>query len=387
MKPAPVKSSAVSSGVVAICGNPNSGKTTVFNAITGLNQKVGNYPGVTVEKVSGTYRAPDDESRRLTLVDVPGAYSLSAFSPDEYIAASTLFGDAQCDCGPDALICVVDATNLERGLYFLLQVLQIGKPLVLALNMTDLARRRGLQIDLKGLSNSLGGIPVVAVVGNKGGGIDELKRQATRLAGNGKVSTLGLRFDEKTEQALAELGAEGNGTACSRAERQRILFDVGGPAEEHFNVAASTEQVRRLEKNRDEIRQRVGSLTMAETTVLTNKAYEIFSKCVHRGDKGTGSFSERIDRILLNPVLGPAVLLLVMAAVFQSIFSWAAPMMDAIDSGMSTLSGWIAGLVSPGPLQSLLTDGVVGGVGAVLGLIPQIAILFLFIAFLADSGY
>lgn len=387
MKPVHQKEAGILSGIVAICGNPNSGKTTIFNAMTGLNQKVGNYPGVTVEKVSGTFRSPDDESRKLTLVDVPGAYSLSAFSPDEYIAASALFGDIQSDSGPDALICVVDATSLERGLYFLLQILQIGKPIVVALNMVDLIKRRGLQIDFDGLSAALGGIPVVPIVGNKGTGTAELKRQVARLTIDGQAPSFSLRFDDVTEQALVSLKNNDGAYTRSRAERLRILLDVGGPAEKHFVATASADQVSQLEHDRGQIRHQVGSLTMAETSVLTDKAHEVFSKTVRRGERAAFTFSERIDNILLNPVLGPLVLLLIMATVFQSIFSLAAPLMEAIDSGMGLLSGWLAGVVPPGPLQSLLTDGVVGGVGAVLAFVPQIAILFLFISILEDSGY
>ena len=174
------------SGVIAICGNPNCGKTTIFNAITGLNQQVGNYPGVTVERVSGRFGAASDSNQKFTLLDIPGSYSLSAFTPDEYIAASVLFGELKGEARPDAVICVIDATQLQRGFYLLLQIMQIGCPVVVALNMIDLAQQNELRINFKRLSKMLGGIPVVPVIGNRRMGIEKLKQETIKAVNQQK---------------------------------------------------------------------------------------------------------------------------------------------------------------------------------------------------------
>ncbi|MDF1546079.1 MAG: FeoB small GTPase domain-containing protein, partial [bacterium] len=183
------RESQKSTGLIAICGNPNCGKTTIFNAVTGLNQQVGNYSGVTVEKVTGTFTAESDHKEKYTLVDIPGTYSLSAFSPDEYIAASSLYSGIDGERLPDSIICVIDATTLERSLYLLLQVLQIGKPVVVAINMIDIARRRGHDVDCELLSQQLGGLPVIPIVANKGTGISQLKSAAAAaVSGDQQVS-------------------------------------------------------------------------------------------------------------------------------------------------------------------------------------------------------
>ncbi len=377
--------------MVAICGNPNSGKTTIFNAITGLNQKVGNYPGVTVEKVSGRFSLGKQDLRRFDLVDVPGTYSLAAFSPDEYIAASMLYGGVRGGEDPDVLICVIDATNLRRGLYLLLQVLQIGRPVVVALNMIDLAERHGIKIDVPALSEALDGLPVVPVIGNRGRGIDELKREAIRLAEH-PIHPEPQRYDDATEgliERLAQCLSDGYRT---RAEYLRVIYDSDGPAEQQYlddaagqGRADDARQI--LGEGRAAIKERFGSLPLAETRHLTERASEIFGGVVGGESDGRKSLSERVDRWLLHPVLGPLILVVTMTFVFQSIFNWAEPFMGFIDSTFGSLAVYLKSTLPDGPLRSLLADGVVGGVGSVLIFLPQIIILFLFIALLEDSGY
>lgn len=385
------KNSTTRAGLLAICGNPNSGKTTIFNAITGLSQKVGNYPGVTVEKVSGRFFLGKEDRRPFELIDVPGTYSLAAFSPDEYIAASALYESVDGQDRPDVLICVIDATNLRRGLYLLLQILQIGLPVVVALNMIDLAKRHKTKIDTMELSRALGGIPVVPVVGNRGQGIDRLKREAIRMAEH-PFPPAWDRFDDHTERMISQLAASLNDRHRTRAELMRVIFDPSGPAEQKYMSEAQkqngAEPVKQLLDNgRQAITEQFGSLSSAETKLLTDRAADICSRAVERETDDRKSNSERIDRYLLHPVLGPIVLVLTMTMVFQSIFSWSEPFMGFIDSIFGALAGYIEGVIPPGPLQSLLTDGVVGGVGSVLVFLPQIVILFLFIALLEDSGY
>ncbi len=372
---------------VAICGNPNSGKTTLFNALTGLNQKVANYPGVTVERVSGSLKTDTSDTSRYLLVDIPGAYSLSAFSPDEYIAAQALFGTISGEPVPDAIICVVDATNLERGLYFLLQVVQIGRPVVVALNMWDLAQKRGLKIDTEALSREFGGIPVVPVVGTKQRGIERLRAEAIKSADGAQSNRVNVIYDDTTEAVLVELAGIMKDDHHSKAELVRVLFDVDGPAEDGFRKRYGAQAHQRLLEGRQRIIEMHGGLTVAETGVLTRRARDVYHKVVQSPQERRRTFSEKLDRYLLHPVLGPIILLVLMTLVFQSIFSWAAPFMDMIDGAFASLAEWASGVIPPGPLQSLVTDGVIGGVGAVLIFLPQIIILFIFIAFLEDTGY
>ncbi|MCK4632794.1 MAG: 50S ribosome-binding GTPase, partial [candidate division Zixibacteria bacterium] len=220
----PLRTTSSNTVTIAVCGNPNTGKTTIFNAITGLSQQVGNYPGVTVEKVSGYFTVDSYEGVRYNLVDIPGAYSLAAISPDEHIAASALYGKVSGSKLPDAIICVLDATNLERSLYLLLQILQIGQPVVLALNMVDLAERRAISIDTKELSELLGGIPVVPVVGNRSQGMEQLKEEVAAILDR-PFCPIVPRYDTAVEVLLARLFKRQEVAHVSRAELIRVLFD------------------------------------------------------------------------------------------------------------------------------------------------------------------
>ncbi|MFH1373488.1 MAG: ferrous iron transport protein B [bacterium] len=379
--------SAIDFKRVAICGNPNSGKTTIFNAITGLNQRVANYPGVTVEKVTGRFSVDRDNPQRFVLVDVPGTYSLAAFSPDEYIAAATLYGEADEGRMPDAIIYVLDATNIERGLYLLFQVLQTGLPVVVALNMIDLSQRRGIQIDVACLSAAIGGWPVVPVVGNRGNGIDRLKLKTARVSTVAPADSSVIQYDSVTEEVLAQLQSGFSRRERTRAHLFRILFDTRGPAEAKFIEREGPRATEVVARGRAAILQRWLSLTAAETTPLTDKATEVFGKCVATDHSGERMLTEKVDRYLLHRWLGPLVLLVMMALIFQSIFSWAEPFMGLIDGIFNSLADWVTTQMASGPLRSLITAGIIGGVGSVLVFVPQIAILFVFIALLEDSGY
>jgi ferrous iron transport protein B len=371
---------------VAICGNPNCGKTTIFNAITGLRQRVGNYPGVTVEKIFGQFKIDGHPHKEFTLVDIPGNYSLSAFSPDEYIAARALSGNVEGGRRPDVIVCVIDATNLERGLYLLFQVLQIGSPVVVGLNMIDLARRHGTVMNIKKMSRMLGGIPVVPMVGNRGKGVNRLKHEIGRLAE--APVTVGIEVNgPEIEQATIDLEAATSTRSRSKAELLRILFDRGGPAEKEFVETEGEASRTVLERCRQRLADRFGSLAAAETLGYSERVSEISSAVVKGRRQPEKSYSDRVDRVLLNPVLGPIILVALMTLIFQSIFSWAEPVMDLVDASFSGLAELVGSGMSEGPLRSLITSGVIGGVGSVLIFLPQIMILFLFIAILEDSGY
>ncbi len=371
---------------VAICGNPNCGKTTIFNAITGLRQRVGNYPGVTVEKIFGQFRLDEHPSKEFTLVDIPGSYSLSAFSPDEYIAAKALFGCVKGCQMPDVIACVIDATNLERGLYLLFQVMQIGRPVVVGLNMVDLAQRHGTHINIRRLSKLLGGMPVVPMVGSRGKGINRLKREIARLVDEPAVSELQLN-DLAVEQAVKDLSGAISDGRRSKAEFLRILFDAGGPAEQEFLRDEGKDKAVVLERNRKMLADKLGSLAAGETLAYTQKASEINETVVRGQSRPDKSYSNRVDRVLLHPVFGPIILVTLMTLMFQSIFTWAEPLMNLVDFTFTFLSDLVESRMLEGPLRSLITNGVIGGVGSVLIFLPQIMILFLFISILEDSGY
>lgn len=369
----------------ALCGSPNCGKTTLFNALTGLRQHVANYPGVTVERAVGRFDLTVGRRRQgVEIIDIPGTYSLSAFSPDEYIAARALFGDTDTEHRPDLIVCVIDATSLERGLYLLFQVQEIGLPVVVALTMMDTARQQGCTIDTRKLSGLLGGIPVVPVQAQQRQGIDELKTAIVTAAGRAQTSR--TRYPEAVNSALAQLRAGATLESASRAELLRILLDRSGPSEKKLTESGPT-HLPELERLRHELETRLGSLSAVETSALIPEAERIRNAVVTSGSKPVRTATERLDSVLLHPLFGPLILVMLVAMIFQSIFSWAQPLMEAVDSLFGSLASLVAGSMSPGPLQSLVTDGIIGGVGSVLVFLPQIVILFLFIAILEDSGY
>ncbi|MBI3940100.1 MAG: ferrous iron transport protein B [Acidobacteria bacterium] len=306
--------------VFAITGNPNSGKTTIFNQLTGLHQKVANYPGVTVEKVAGTVRV---NGTQFTVIDLPGTYSIHPRSPEEKIACEIL-----CGLRPDTprlqgVVCVVDSTTLERNLYLALQIRELGLPMLLVLNMADEMKERGGAIDQQQLAAQLG-VPVVSTVGNRGLGVSRIRDFLARQAA----------LDHMPICVGIPSGRPDPPEVRDRYHRARQI------------VAAS--QTERLRKP---------------------------------------GLQDTLDRIVTHPVLGTALFLAIVIVVFQSIFSWARPLMDGIQVLFLWLSGWVKAHVEVPLLRSLLADGVLAGVGSVLAFLPQIFILFLFIALLEDSGY
>ncbi len=303
-----------SGALIALVGNPNCGKTALFNLLTGSRQKVANYAGVTVERKEGQLRTPDGKALRV--LDLPGTYSLHPRSPDERITCEVLHGRAAGEKRPDLVVCVVDATNLRRNLRLVLAVQRLGLPCVVALNMVDLAKRRGIEVDPQALSQAIG-IPVVPTVAGQSGGANALR------------DWLADRAHWKSAQAPAErLHHEGD-----HATVQSILRRLGLDA------------------------------AMPHTP------------------------SDRIDRIVLHPLLGPLLLAAVLFCVFQAVFSWASVPMDLIKAGTAALAELVTRVVPAGALRSLLVDGIIAGAGGVLVFLPQIIILFFFIIALEESGY
>jgi ferrous iron transport protein B len=308
---------------VALVGNPNCGKTALFNLLTGARQKVANYAGVTVERKVGTTRLNNGQS--VSVIDLPGAYSLTPATPDEQVTLEVIEGRRRGEDAPDAVVAVVDATNLRMNLRLVLELKRLGRPMMVALNMADVARAQGLNIDVAKLSAELG-CPVVETVAVKH---------------DGHAQLLALMEREFADAHPARDGAAATYTPSTPAELQK--------------------EVRRI-------------LAIVEPGMTGNAI-------------NAKRFHHRLDAIVMHPVWGLTILAVVLFLIFQAVFSWANVPMDAIKAAMAWLGEWTTAHMSEGPLRSLLVDGVIAGVGSVIVFLPQILILFFFILILEDSGY
>jgi ferrous iron transport protein B len=368
---------------VAIIGNPNTGKTTLFNALTGLRQRVGNFAGVTVERVEGNFRTPN--GRRVTVLDLPGSYSLSAGSPDEKIALDVLLGRDYDRWRPDVVLVVADAAHLERNLFLTSQVMELDVPVVVALNQIDVAENEGLKIDVPELIYSLG-VPVVPTVAKRGEGLEPLKR-AVEIAAT--LPPPARRFEvpavvhQALEPLVAALRANGLGDSAARMEALRLLSV--DRTEPHLVGVAGVQDAL------------AGALTAIRAANITPNRLESESRytwiagvtkgAVSRSHVAGNDASHRLDAIVLHRIWGPIIFLALMAIVFQSVFTWAEPFKNGIESGVSWMGDWVGARMPDGDLRSLIVDGVFAGVGSVLVFLPQIAILFAFIGVLEQSGY
>ncbi|MBM3835878.1 MAG: ferrous iron transport protein B [Verrucomicrobia bacterium] len=367
----------------ALVGNPNSGKTTLFNALTGMRQKVGNYPGVTVEKKVGEMFSLYGEP--IQLIDLPGAYSLSPRSPDEAITRDVLLGRLADTPQPDQVVCVVDASNLERNLFLITQVLDLGLPTILALNMTDLAEAKRIKIDVEALSRELG-IPVVPCQANRKAGIAELRRAMGRQHPESPARK--WRVPSKLEPALAKLSAclskEGN-VDSTRVFPEAIMFLTG---EKSWNEAALPAACQHLVQELHQSFKQQG-IDCHEEIVGARYRYiqEVCERVAHVQDENGPDVSDRLDAIFTHPVWGWLVFLGLMGSMFFSIFTLATYPMDWIDQGFTAASNAIKSSMPAGDLRDLITDGALAGVGGVLIFLPQILILFFFIGLLEDTGY
>jgi ferrous iron transport protein B len=307
---------------LALVGTPNSGKTSLFNALTGSRQKVANYPGVTVERKSGGFITP--EGRHVTLVDLPGTYSLRGRSPDEEITRDVVLGKFAGEAQPDVVVCVADSTNMRLAMRLLLELKRTGRPLVLVLNMVDIARRRGVIIDMEKLSARLG-VPVVTSIAVRKGGTEDLLKLV----------------DVTAAQAAASPAAA----------------DTGWTA-----------------------------LGIGEMRAAQREADHIIADCVTLPAK-PDTLTTRVDAVLLHPVAGLMILAAILFVMFQAVFTWAQPLMDLLQAGFDALGALIQAYLPDGLLQSFLQNGVISGVGSVIVFLPQIVIMFLFILLLEDFGY
>lgn len=370
----------------AVVGNPNCGKSTLFNALTGLKQKVGNYPGVTVEKKVGTTYS--QHGQPITVIDLPGAYSLAARSPDEAVTRDVLLGRRADTAQPDRILCILDATNLERNLYLLLQILDLGRPVIVVLNMMDLAVKAGLDLRVARLEHLLG-VPVIPCEAVNGKGILELKVAMSRT--ELPLAKHAWDIPAQIAPAVAELQAsltanDGKSPLIARAEALLLLTD-----QDSVRVAGSTP----LNPRTAEILQGWQKRWSAEGTdwagTLVNSRYEaigrIASQVVLQAGATGPTASDKIDAYVTHPLWGWLVLGGVMTLLFLSIFTLAEYPMNFIDAHMAAFSDWVKGAMSPGDLRDLITDGAIAGVGGVLVFLPQILILFFFIGLLESTGY
>jgi ferrous iron transport protein B len=372
---------------LALIGNPNTGKTTLFNALTGLSQQVGNYPGVTVERKIGALQHSD--GRSINIVDLPGTYSLSAHSPDEAIAVDALISRQQ-DLAPiDGVLCIVDAANIRRNFYLLSQLVEAELPIVIALNMIDIAETRAITIDAEKLSQRLG-LPVVPVCAHRRQGLDTLRKALENLvdapspALPSNSPELPVQIREGVEQLQEDFTKTGR--SLSYLESLRTLIDDDSYLEERLVAEAGDGFARQLKTLRQQIFTDADPGEFESQTRYT-WIDALLSDALQQPDELHSNPSDRIDGLLTHRFFGIAAFALLNAFVFQAIYSWSGPLMDIIEGLFATLGGWVGSALPVGPVQSLLVDGVLAGVGGVLIFLPQIAILFLFISLLEDCGY
>jgi ferrous iron transport protein B len=368
--------------LVALAGNPNCGKTSVFNALTGSRQRVGNYPGITVERIEGKMELPDGS--RVRVLDLPGSYSFLAASDDERIARDALLGLAGLE-RPDAVIAVVDASNLERNLYFATQLFESGLPICIALNMCDVAERHGVPVDAEELERVLE-VPVVPVHGRDGANIDQLKAALLRARSPGRRWTMPREGEEllgKVREAVEAAGIVPDGAAEGEALRLLTHAEDDDPFLERGGEALQG-AVREARKSLEEQGIDREALEAECRYAVCND----FARRVRKMHTEPGpSNSERIDRVLTHRVLGPILYLALMGTIFIAVYSWAEPFMGWIEAGTGWVGSTVAALLGPGVLTDLLVDGVVAGVGNILIFLPQICLLFLFLSLLEDLGY
>ena len=368
---------------IALAGNPNCGKTTMFNALPGANQYVGNWPGVTVEKKEGKLKNQKD----VTVTDLPGIYSLSPYTLEEVVSRDYLLKEK-----PDVIIDLVDATNIERNLYLATQLLEIGIPVVIALNMVDLLKKNNIHINVKGLSSALG-CPIVETSALKGTGLKEVVDEAIKCANQHRVPSKQMEFPKAVEKAVNEI--EGFVPANIAEENKRWyavkLLERDSKVKEGLNLPASAQS---------RIEEIASGLEKAEDddteSIVTDGRYQYIQKVVSANVKRSGNkmtVSDKIDRIVTNRILGLPIFILTMFIVYYVSVTTVGTMVTdwTNDSFVGTIQGVVSdGLGNAGVadwLVSLVSDGIIGGLGAVLGFVPQMAILFLFLSILEDCGY
>jgi ferrous iron transport protein B len=372
---------------VALIGNPNTGKTSLFNALTGLRQRVGNYSGVTVEKKLGSWALNREQD--VQLIDLPGTYSLSASSLDERIAVDVLAGRIDGLPAPDLIIVVVDVENLQRNLFLASQASELDVPMVIALNCWDVAEKKGLQIDCKLLEQRLG-VPVVPTVATRSRGTEELAHAVERAL-KARHMMARPQWPDAVQTAVQKLHDEfisKRGEALRTGELQRLIFDRDSAVRDRLQTPAS-EYEGIIKDARDQLYKDGFNPDAAESLLRFRFLNPLLSDIIERqAALKKRTKSESIDQLLLHRFWGLAVFIGMMYVVFQSVYTWAGPFMDLIERATGALQNLVSGALEATPmLQSLIADGIIGGVGAFVVFLPQILVLFLFISLLEESGY
>jgi len=365
---------------IALVGNPNSGKTALFNILTGLNQKVTNYPGVTVERNTGGARL---ENSHVEVLDLPGTYSLVPESQDEAIVTEEFMNWAKDENKPDCIVSVVDATNLKRNLYLTTQFQDLGIPVVVALNMMDLAREKSIHIDCEKLKENLGVFSVIPVSARLGEGMEILKRSISKAFESKEVVPYQFPIPEPVQNAILPLQnwyrthhQYSENLSRSLAIRTATGWNTNGIAfPDHSQI--------------DESRIELNKIGFPFESLEPTLRYHHLDQVVPDTDIPIDqkSRSEQTDKILTHPWGGPLIFLGILTFIFQAIFSWAALPMDLLDGGIATIGNWVSARLPDGLFRDLLVEGIVGGAGAILVFLPQILILIFFLTLLEDSGY
>ncbi len=372
---------------VALSGNPNCGKTTIFNALTGSNQRVGNYPGVTVDKVEGKKNYKGYE---ITFVDLPGTYSLSAYSDDEIVARNYLINDK-----PDMLINVVDAASLERNLYLFTQLSELEVPVMIALNMVDILKANGQIADEQEMSGLLG-VPVIPTVGNKNEGIENILETIINNYDNEQFKNqtrakvdYGDDIKTETDKLEALIAKEQDLSAYPRAWLAIKLLD-NDPVmiKEASAVKSGQEILLQVEKSRHHIKEHFSA--NAEKEIAERRhgfAKSVAKTALKDTEERKTDFTDKIDKVILNRFLGIPIFAVVMYLIFKFTFTFSEPVVGWFETFFEWFGGIAAGVIPEGPVQSLIVDGIIGGVGGVLGFFPLILFMFFALAFFEDTGY
>lgn len=372
---------------IVLLGNPNTGKSSLFSALTGTRQKVANFPGVTVEAKVGQYQLDD---ATIEVIDLPGTYSLAAKSPDERVAIDALLGRTEALSKPDGLVVVLDASSLDRNLYLGTQVLEFGLPAVVVLTMLDVAEKRGIKVDSEKLSKLLN-VPVVEVNSPEGAGLDKLKSTLHKTLHH-PGEPLPLPYPEQLKQGaddlfdhLCDLSVKA-GNKPAWPDALRLLIDGSGPYFEECERLGGQKFLDRFNAIRESAADGK-SLAMLEAQTRYGQIAKWTAEVKDAPKTRGRTFTDKVDAVLTHKIWGTVVFVLVMGLIFQSIYAWSGPMMEAIEGVFGAIGGWIGSGMSEGMLKSLIVDGVIAGVGGVLVFLPQILILFLFISILEDLGY
>jgi len=372
---------------IALSGNPNSGKTTIFNNLTGLHQHVGNYPGVTVEKKTGIINY---KGYRINVIDLPGTYGLTAYSQEEIIARNIIINEA-----PDIVVDIVDSSNLERNLYLAVQLMELDTPLILVFNMADVALKMGRKVNINQLSGLLG-LPIVETVGSKGAGREEILKAVIELLGGEKRKKIEIKYGEEIENEILKI--------ISILEKEEIqTFNLGPRWVAVKLLEQDTEIINVIKESAgdrySEVEKTVNDSISHINTVLGSTPEVIIANARYGFIKGAllGSYeevesvklngSDKADRILANRIFGIPIFLLIMWLVFQLVFSLGKYPVEWLEFGFEKLSVFLTNIIQNDLIKSLLVDGVVGGVGGVITFTPNIIMLFFAIAVLEDSGY